>query len=423
MKAIIHVDGDAFFAYCEVAQNETWRGKPVVTGQEKGMAIAVSYEAKAHGVSRGMLMSDIRKLCPDVIILPGNYDLYKIISQRMCAIVRRYAPIVEEYSVDECFAEIPLKSETNPHSKTWEEIVTIAHTIKHDLEQDLGMTFSLGLAPTKTLAKVASKWKKPAGFTAMQLDDTKAFLKDVPIGAVWGIGPSLSLEMQKKNITTALQFTEKSAQWIAEHFSKPTQELWYELNGIPMHKVGEGSHAKHKSIRATRTFRPPTKNRTYLLSELSKNAEKACGKLRQHKLQSKNVYFYLKTQTFRYRGFELKFPSPITTPSEIMNAIQKNIDSIYQNNTEYRATGVVLNAISPADVNQPDLFGLTKMSDSKNELYTIVDRLYKKFPASVFLASSLASITARRKNAHKYLHKDFSDMCLRLGIPSWGEAT
>lgn len=100
MQAIIHVDGDAFFASCEVAQNERLRGKPVVTGEEKGIATAISYEAKKFGVTRGMLMGDIRKICPGIIIISSHYDLYKIFSCRMYAIVRRYAPIVEEYSKD-----------------------------------------------------------------------------------------------------------------------------------------------------------------------------------------------------------------------------------------------------------------------------------------------------------------------------------
>jgi nucleotidyltransferase/DNA polymerase involved in DNA repair len=120
MNAIIHIDGDAFFASCEVAQNEALRGKPVVTGQEKGMAIAVSYEAKARGVSRGMLLSDIRKLVPDVIVLPGNYDLYKIMSRRMYEIMHRYVPVVEEYSVDECFGDVSNVSDS------WEELIEIA---------------------------------------------------------------------------------------------------------------------------------------------------------------------------------------------------------------------------------------------------------------------------------------------------------
>jgi nucleotidyltransferase/DNA polymerase involved in DNA repair len=415
-QAIIHVDGDAFFAYCEVAQNERLRGKPVVTGQEKGMAIAVSYEAKKRGVSRGMLMGEIRKLVPDVIILSGNYDLYKVVSRRMYNIMRRYCPRVEEYSVDECFGDVSLESDS------WEDLVEIARNIKRDLEQDLGMTFSLGLAPTKTLAKVASKWKKPAGFTAMKKSDIELFLKDVPIGAVWGIGRSLSAELQKLGIKTALEFVEKPQQWVEIHFSKPVQVLWYELQGIAMHRVGQGNVEKHKSIRTTRTFRPPNNNKSFLLSQLSKNTEKACGRLRRFELQTKHVYFYLKTQTFRYKGYELRFDAPITTPSEIMNAIKKHFNEVFQDNVDYRATGVVLNAISPVSVEQKDLFGNNEKLESKKSLYKRIDAVYKKYPGSLFLASSMQA----RKRIRNFVHKeetDWNEVCLKLGFPYWGVAT
>src|SRR3954464_7846804 len=127
-RAIIHIDGDAFFASCEIAQNEKYRGKPVVVGKEKGIAVAISYEAKAQGVSRGMLMGDIRKICPNVIILSSHYDLYKIYSRRMYAIARRHSPVVEEYSVDECFVDI---------TQSKENFETMARKIKTDLERDL----------------------------------------------------------------------------------------------------------------------------------------------------------------------------------------------------------------------------------------------------------------------------------------------
>jgi nucleotidyltransferase/DNA polymerase involved in DNA repair len=412
LKAIVHVDGDAFFASCEIAQNEAYRGKPVVTGQEKGMAIAVSYEAKARGISRGMLMSDIRKICPDAIILSGNYELYKICSRRMCAIVRRHAPFVEEYSVDECFADIS----SSAHS--WSDAIEISWRIKKDLERDLGMSFSLGLAPTKTLAKVASKWKKPAGFTAMQEEDIEGFLEKAPIGAVWGIGASSSARLQKLGIKTALEFTKKGKEWIEESLSKPHQELWYELRGVSMHDVRNGDTEKHKSIRATRTFKPPTADIHFILSEFSKNAEKACAKLRSHGLQAGAVYFYLKTQTFTYRGHELRFDLPVSTPSSIMNHIQKLLPEIYRKGTDYRATGVVLNAISPAALQQPDLFGLIAETDKKTALYQRIDALFKKFGRrSLFIASSLRS---RKRDAQP---RKMLELSFRLGIPFWGDAS
>src|SRR6266704_1894990 len=105
-RAILHVDGDAFFASCEQSRDPKLRGKPVITGKERGIVSSMSYEAKARGVTRAMKLSEVRKLCPDAIILPSDYETYSLYSQRMYEIVRRYTPEIEEYSIDECFADL-----------------------------------------------------------------------------------------------------------------------------------------------------------------------------------------------------------------------------------------------------------------------------------------------------------------------------
>src|SRR3989344_2786433 len=105
-RAIIHVDCDAFFASCEQAVNPTLKGKPVVTGKERNIVAAASYEAKALGIRRGVALWDAKKMCPDLVVLPSDYETYSLFSKRMFEIMRRYTPSVEEYSIDEGFAEI-----------------------------------------------------------------------------------------------------------------------------------------------------------------------------------------------------------------------------------------------------------------------------------------------------------------------------
>ncbi|MCZ6875870.1 MAG: DNA polymerase IV, partial [bacterium] len=148
-RAIIHIDADAFFAACEQARDPRLKGKPVVTGRERGIASAVSYEAKALGIKRGMRIQEIRDICPDIIHLPSDYETYSLYSVRMFSIVRRHTTQVEEYSIDECFAEIT--GLRRPRRMSYEAIA--AH-IKQDLERSLGITFSVGLAPSKVLAKI-----------------------------------------------------------------------------------------------------------------------------------------------------------------------------------------------------------------------------------------------------------------------------
>jgi DNA polymerase-4/DNA polymerase V len=182
-RAILHIDGDAFFASCEQSRRPQLQGRPVVTGKERGIAASMSYEAKARGVRRGMRLSEIRKICPEAIILPSDYETYSLLSTRFFAIVRRYTPEVEEYSVDECFADV-----TGLRRPLRMSYLQIAERIKQDLDTELGFTFSVGLAPNKVVAKIASKWQKPSGLTVIPGLQLHRYLAQLPVENVWGIG-------------------------------------------------------------------------------------------------------------------------------------------------------------------------------------------------------------------------------------------
>ncbi|NTW15016.1 MAG: DNA polymerase IV, partial [Candidatus Moranbacteria bacterium] len=175
-RAILHIDGDAFFASCEQSRDPELRGKPVITGAERGIASSMSYEAKALGVTRAMRLHEIRKICPDVIILPSDYETYSLLSKRFFDVVRRYTPDVEEYGIDECFADI-----TGWNRPLGIGYLAMAERIQKDLRRELGFTFSIGLASTKVLAKAGSKWKKPYGLTAIPNRDIPTYLSELPI--------------------------------------------------------------------------------------------------------------------------------------------------------------------------------------------------------------------------------------------------
>src|SRR5919109_2328349 len=194
-RAIVHIDGDAFFASCEQSRDPRLKGKPVITGKERGIASSMSYEAKARGVTRGMRLSEIKRLCPDAIILPSDYETYSLLSKRLFTIVRRYTPDVEEYGIDECFAD--LTGLRRPLRMSYE---AMAATIKHELDTELGFTFSVGLAPNKVLAKIGSKWQKPSGFTAIPGRDIHLFIKELPVGKVWGIGDNTAALLNKHGV-------------------------------------------------------------------------------------------------------------------------------------------------------------------------------------------------------------------------------
>ena len=242
-RAILHIDGDAFFASCEQSRRPQLQGRPVVTGKERGIAASMSYEAKARGVRRGMRLADIRKICPEAVILPSDYETYSLLSTRFFAIVRRYTPEVEEYSIDECFADV-----TGLRRPLRMSYVQIAERIKHDLDTELGFTFSVGLAPNKVVAKIASKWAKPSGLTAISGRELHRYLAQLPVEHVWGIGHQTTALLQKHGVQTALQFAQQSEAWVQQYFSKPFYQIWQELHGDYIFAAGDrgaGAHAHH----------------------------------------------------------------------------------------------------------------------------------------------------------------------------------
>lgn len=387
-NAILHVDGDSFFASCEQAVNPSLRGRPLITGKERGIASAVSIEAKRLGVKRGMSISEIKKICPTILYLPSDYETYSLFSKRMFAIVRRYTPAIEEYSIDECFAD--LTGLRRPLHMSYEQM---AERIKHELDTELGMTFSVGLAPNKVLAKVASKWKKPSGLTIIPGFAIETFLKDLPAEKIWGIGPQTSAYLSKMGIHTALAYAQRDEVWVYSHMSKPYQEIWHELRGECIYPLHTEEKHDYQSISKTKTFTPSSSDRSFIFSQLSKNVENACIKARRHGLAPGKCFYFLKTQEFRYSGLELTLTAASAVPNELLRLIGESFDRVYRPRTHYRATGVVLMDLVHHTGEQLDLFGgVTKLLHWK-PVYAAVDLLDQKFGKhTVFLASTLRAM-------------------------------
>ena len=203
-QAIMHVDADAFFASCEQAIHPELKGRPVITGKERGIVAAASYEAKARGVQRGVRLSDVKKVCPDAVILPSDYETYSLFSVRMFEILRRFSPDVEEYSIDEAFVDLTglRRSFHGPYEM-------IADKMRKTIETELGITVSAGVSLSKVLAKIGSKHNKPNGLTMIPGREIHLYLEKLPVEKVWGIGPNTAAFLHKHGITTALQFARK----------------------------------------------------------------------------------------------------------------------------------------------------------------------------------------------------------------------
>ncbi len=384
-RAIVHFDGDSFFASVEQVLNYKLKGKALVTGAERGAITSASIEAKKMGVGRGISLRDARKLCPKLLVVPSNYMAYSIFARRMYNIVREFTPHVEEYSIDECFADIT--GLDKKYKKTYEEI---AEMIKSKLEKSLGVTYGVGLGPNKVIAKAASKHRKPGGFTAIWEGDFEWFLKSIPVGKLWGIGVKTAIYLNKRGVVSALDFAQKTEGWLEDNdLAKPYKEMWLELQG---HFVKELSiqHEMPKSIIQSRTFRPASSDPRVLMMQLSKNIQGACIHARRSKLRAGRVRFYLKTQEFSYRGFEIALSVPTATPMEIVKLVRENFYKVYKAGFVYRATGVCLYSLVPEGKVATDLFGESIKAEKSVEIFEAVDRMSKKYGKdTVFLGSGM----------------------------------
>lgn len=412
-RAILHLDGDAFFASCEQARDPALRGRPVITGKERGIASSMSYEAKARGVTRAMPLAQIKRLCPDAIILPSDYETYSLLSKKFYSIVRRYTPDVEEYGIDECFADI-----TGLRRLYHASYLEIAERIKHDVDAELGFTFSVGLAPTKVLAKIGSKWKKPSGLTMILGLRAHEFLADLPVEKVWGIGHQTAEFLAKRRITTALEFARQSEAWVLHHLSKPFHEIWQELNGRSVLAVDTTPKETYVSIQKVKTFTPPSTDRGFIFAQLSKNIENACIKARRYGLVAPEIFFFLRTQTFNDRGLELKLTRATAFPHEIIHAVASVFDSVYRRATPYRSTGIGLLKLREDVDTQPDLFGAHTGIERMRQVYAGVDAVKNKYGKhTLFLGSSF------KAHVHAQHAGDRGDLALRKKITFKGESS
>lgn len=415
-QKILHIDADSFFASIEQALNPKLKGLPVATGAERGVITSLSIEAKRLGYKRGStysisrgvgsegggVVTHKRSITPSLVFVPSNYEAYSLYASRFYAILRRFTPDVEEYSIDECFADI------TGLAQFWgSSYIGLVGEIKNTLERELGITFSLGLAPNKTLAKIASSYKKPRGLVVLENQKYFSILKCIKLQDIWGIGPKNASFLNKLNLVTAYDFAyflenknnsaNFSFPWVKKVLNNENLEkTWRELRGDYVIKLDTAPRKPKNSLQRFRTFYPPTNNPSFLKSELSKNVENACQSLRHYKLLACAVAFILKSQDFNYFCAKVKFPQATAYPQDILKMLREIFPKIYNSRKLYRASGVVLFNFGNESQNQLNLFGEKDFFEKEEKLYQSVDFLREKFGReSIKLASSLPSSKQR----------------------------
>ena len=373
-RAILHIDGDAFFTSCEEAIHPELKGKPLITGGERGIVACASYAAKRLGIKRGVALHEAKRICPGLIVLPSDYETYSLFSRRMFNIMRRFTPQVEEYSIDEAFADL-----TGMRRALRASYESISLKIQAEIAREMGITVSAGLSLTKVLAKVASKHRKPMGFTVIPGRAIPAYLETLPAEKVWGIGPATTDYLAKMGVRTALEFARMPEKTIRERFTKPGVEIWRELRGESVYPVLPEEKSVYTSISKTKTFAPPTSDRDYLFAHLLRNLESACIKARRYGLAPRRIIAFLKKQNFDTEGREAKLNRPSSLPLELSELLRGLFNGMYKRYATYRATGVVLMDLMQNTRIQYSLFEDPLRAEKIRELYEAVDALSGKY--------------------------------------------
>lgn len=374
------IDCNNFFVSCERVFRPDLNGKPVVVlSNNDGCVIARSEEAKLLGIKMGDPYFKVEKFMQENGVIPfsSNYTLYGDLSSRVMSTIRRFVPDLEIYSIDECF--LFFKGYENYDLTEYGRI--IVRTVK----KNTGMPVSLGIAPTKTLAKIASKFaKKHSGYQGVCTIDTEEkrekALKLFPIGDVWGIGHQYEKLLNYNGIKTAYDFTLKSESWVRKNLKVGGVRTWKELQGIAC--IPKEEAPKKKSICTSRSFGEMITDYGTLSEAVANFAAASARKLREEKTAAKEVRVFILTNPFRedlaqyHRHKTVILPIHTNHSNELVKAARRALREIYAKGYQFKKAGVILSDIVPENEIQGNLF-YQRDSTRLKTIHQVMDKINK----------------------------------------------
>jgi DNA polymerase-4/DNA polymerase V len=313
-------------------------------------------------------------MCPDLVVLPSDYETYSLFSKRMFEIVRRYTPWVEEYSIDEGFAE--LTGMRRLFRCGYEDIT---RRIQEEIQATLDITVSVGLGCSKSLAKLASKYRKPRGLTAVPGRRIPEFLRSRTLSDVWGFGPSTVALLSRQGLTTPWDFVQQPESWAGRLLGKVGRELWNELRGTPVFPIRTEEEGPPASISKCKTFTSPSSDPDFIYAKLVRNAESAFIKLRRHRLRVRRIAVSLRRQDYEQQGLETRLSRGTASVQETLPCVREIFDALYVPRTPYRATQIVLFDVESDASDQLELFEDRLKIDRLQEVSRVTDAVNARY--------------------------------------------
>lgn len=386
-SVFVLIDCNNFFVSCQRLFRPDLEGKPVVVlSSGDGCVVARSNEAKKLGVPMGAPAFKHRQLFKDhnIVQFSGSFELYGDISKRITALLATITPRIEIYSVDESFldiTELPIAD-----YEAWGRVV------RASIAKNIGVPVSIGIAPTKTLAKLASEVAKQhdeyeGAFSFINLpeDKRKAVLASVPIGEIWGVGWRLAPKLRAEGVSNALAMAQMRPQRAKQLMGIHGRQMVAELNGTSCYGLTAGQRSAAKSILRSRTFGEDTNQSHVLEAAIATLGARAAFQLRTEKLLARRIGVFTSTNRHKpgYRRWarELRLTTPTSDSGEIISQLVQELGSFYHPAHSYHRLGVFLYDFVPEAALQTDMLGLVdhRANDRARARMQAVDSINTKW--------------------------------------------
>ena len=378
------VDCNSFFCAVERVFHPGLRGKPVcVLSNNDGCIVALTPEAKALGLRRGVPLYQVEDIVRhgQVRVFSSNMYLYAAMSKRVVSILRQSVQAVENYSIDECFCDL------RGYERHY-DLTELMRTVAERVQRWTDIPVSVGVAPSKTLAKIGSKFAKQyAGYRGVCTIDTdekrRRALALFDLGDVWGVGRSTLERLHQLGIHTPLAFADQTERWVRAHFSKPAVQTWRELNGVPC--IDTAEVVRNQTICTSRSFGQMVGDLPSLCASVATFAASCASKLRGQRGGARQLTVFICSNRFRedlpqYSAAESTLlVVPTADTIEITTAALQLLDRIYRPGILYKKSGVILSDIADMRQVQQDLFDPIRNRPQRARLMQTIDQINQRY--------------------------------------------
>jgi DNA polymerase-4 len=373
-KAIIHLDMDAFYAAVEVLDSPSLRGKPVIVGgsKKRGVVSSASYEARKYGVHSAQPMATAMRLCPKGVFLPVRMSRYKEVSERVFEIFCRFTPLVEPLSIDEAFLDV------TGSLKLFGPPETIAKMIKRAVAEEIGITVSAGVTPSKFLAKIASDLGKPDGLVIVREGEVKAFLEPLPIEKLWGVGKVTREGLALLAVRTVGDLSRLPLDVLEKNFGRHGTHLHLLSQGVDDRDIEVSREVK--SIGHEETFSDDLLDIGAVKKELLSLATRVSRRLRGEGFVGKTVTLKVKYNDFAQITRSETFPEPTEDGWEIFRRCCGLLEKTEVGRRPARLLGISVSHLCPQEgEDQLSFFQKESTGRKKKKLHLALDEISEKY--------------------------------------------